>query len=36
MLRTDLKIDDVKPKLRELVDAIFKLAPAGVGGRRAT
>lgn len=32
MLRTDLKIDDVKPKLRELVDAIFKLAPAGVGG----
>ena len=31
VLRTDLRVDDVKPKLRELVDAIFKLAPAGVG-----
>jgi len=31
VLRTDLSINDVKPRLRELVDTIFKLAPAGVG-----
>ncbi len=30
-LRTDLTLDDVKPKLDELVDTVFKKIPAGVG-----
>lgn len=32
LIRTDLTIDDVKPKLHELVDALFQMVPAGVGG----
>ncbi|MCX8202373.1 MAG: RtcB family protein [Candidatus Micrarchaeota archaeon] len=31
LVRTDLTIDDVKPKLRELIDALFKRVPSGVG-----
>ena len=31
VLRTDLTEDEVRPKLRELVNTIFELAPAGVG-----
>lgn len=31
LLRTNLTEKDVRPKLRELVDTIFKLVPAGVG-----
>ena len=32
LVRTDLTIDDVKPKLRELIEALFKQVPSGVGG----
>lgn len=31
VLRTDLTEDEVRPRLRELVNLIFELAPAGVG-----
>lgn len=31
MLRTDLTIKEVQPKIRELIDAIFKEVPSGVG-----
>ena len=31
VLRTDLTEDEVRPRLRELVNTIFELAPAGVG-----
>ena len=31
LLTTNLTIDEVKPKLRELVDTFFKTVPAGVG-----
>ncbi|MCD6324175.1 MAG: RtcB family protein [Desulfurococcales archaeon] len=31
LLRTDLRVDDVMPKLRELVDTIFYNVPSGVG-----
>ncbi len=33
LLRTNLRYEDVKPKLRELVDTIFRLVPSGVGSR---
>jgi tRNA-splicing ligase RtcB len=32
-LKTDLSIDDVKPKLSTLVDTLFKMVPAGLGSR---
>jgi tRNA-splicing ligase RtcB (3'-phosphate/5'-hydroxy nucleic acid ligase) len=32
LLRTDLTLDEVKPKLKELVDTLFRRVPAGVGG----
>jgi tRNA-splicing ligase RtcB len=32
VLRTNLTVDEIKPKLKELVDAIFRLVPPGVGG----
>lgn len=31
MVRTDLHVGDVKPVIRELMDALFKLIPCGVG-----
>ncbi|MCD6195271.1 MAG: RtcB family protein [Staphylothermus sp.] len=31
VLRTDLDVDDVRPKLKELVDTIFRNVPSGVG-----
>ncbi len=31
LIRTDLTWDEVKPKIKPLVDALFKLVPAGVG-----
>ncbi len=31
VLRTDLTVKDVKPKLRELVDVLFRNIPSGVG-----
>ena len=31
LIRTNLRFSDVKPKVRELVDSIFRLVPAGVG-----
>lgn len=31
ILRTDLTIKDVQPKIKELVDTLFKSVPAGVG-----
>lgn len=31
LLRTDLTVDQVKPKLKELLDTIFKNVPSGVG-----
>src|SRR3989344_2738052 len=33
ILKTDLTIKDVKPKIKELVDTLFKMVPAGVGCR---
>ncbi|MBI2040482.1 MAG: RtcB family protein [DPANN group archaeon] len=32
LIRTDLTWDDIKDKLKPLVDTLFKLVPAGVGG----
>ncbi len=32
LIRTNLTIEDVKPKLHELVDTLFDRVPAGVGG----
>ena len=32
LVRTELTYDQVKPKLRELVDRLFERVPAGVGG----
>ena len=32
LVTTNLTIKDVKPKLKELVDELFKRVPAGVGG----
>ncbi|MEM3455151.1 MAG: intein-containing RctB family protein [Candidatus Micrarchaeia archaeon] len=31
LVRTDLTINDVKPKIRELIDQLFKRVPSGVG-----
>ena len=31
LIRTNLRFSEVKPKIKELVDLIFKLVPAGVG-----
>ena len=33
LLRTDLTMKDVQPKLRELLDKMFKAVPAGVGSK---
>ncbi len=33
ILRTNLTLDDVKPKLRLLVDTLFRLVPSGLGSR---
>jgi len=35
LLRTDLTIDDVEPKLEELIEALFRFVPAGVGSEGA-
>ena len=32
LIRTDMTWDDIKDKLKPLVDTLFKLVPAGVGG----
>ncbi|MFB5597924.1 MAG: RtcB family protein, partial [Nitrosopumilaceae archaeon] len=31
LITTNLTVDDVKPKIKELVDALYKAVPAGVG-----
>jgi tRNA-splicing ligase RtcB len=33
LLRTNLKVSDVEPKLQQLLDAIFKSVPSGVGSK---
>lgn len=33
MIRTDLTEDEVKPKLDELINLIYQMVPAGVGGK---
>ncbi|VVC03423.1 tRNA-splicing ligase RtcB [Candidatus Bilamarchaeum dharawalense] len=33
LIRTDLTIKDVQPKIKELLDKLFKSVPAGVGSR---
>ncbi len=33
LLRTNLTEDDVKPKIKDLVDALFKNIPSGVGSK---
>jgi tRNA-splicing ligase RtcB len=33
LIRTDLTVDEVQPKIRELVDVLFKTVPAGVGSK---
>ncbi|MFH0737082.1 MAG: RtcB family protein [Candidatus Micrarchaeota archaeon] len=33
LIRTDLTVDDVRPKLKELVDRLFQKVPAGVGSK---
>jgi len=33
LMRTDLTENELKPKIKELVDTLFKMVPAGVGGR---
>jgi len=32
-LKTNLKLDDVKPKIKELIDELFRAVPAGLGSR---
>jgi tRNA-splicing ligase RtcB (3'-phosphate/5'-hydroxy nucleic acid ligase) len=34
LLRTALAVDEVRPKLKELADALFRNVPAGVGAQR--
>ena len=34
VMRTDLDVDDVLPRLKELADALFRNVPAGLGSRR--
>ncbi len=31
LIKTNLTLEEVKPKIKELVDALFKMVPAGVG-----
>ncbi|MBI4145582.1 RtcB family protein [Candidatus Woesearchaeota archaeon] len=33
LIKTNLKLKDVQPKIKQLVDTLFKMVPAGVGGR---
>jgi len=33
LIKTDLTYDEVKPKLKLLVDTLFKMVPSGVGGK---
>ncbi len=33
LLRTDMHVDDVRPRLQELMDALFAAVPAGMGSR---
>ncbi len=33
LIRTDLTVSEVKPRIRELVDVLFKTVPAGVGSK---
>jgi tRNA-splicing ligase RtcB (3'-phosphate/5'-hydroxy nucleic acid ligase) len=33
LLRTDLLLDQVRGKMKELIDALFRLVPTGVGGK---
>lgn len=33
LIRTDLTLEEVKPKMETLMDTLFKLVPAGVGSR---
>ena len=33
LIRTDLRVEDVKPKLSQLMDTLFKNIPSGVGSR---
>jgi tRNA-splicing ligase RtcB len=33
LIRTDLSYDEVRPKLRQVVDTLFRMVPAGVGGK---
>lgn len=33
LIRTDLKVEEVRPKIRELVDRLFQRVPAGVGAK---
>ncbi len=33
LIRTDLTVSEVKPRIRELVDILFKTVPAGVGSK---
>jgi len=32
-LKTNLKVDEVRPKIKELIDELFKSVPAGLGSR---
>ncbi len=32
-LKTDLKVDEVRPKIKELIDKLFEIVPAGLGNR---
>src|SRR3989344_2425501 len=32
LIRTNLSLKEVQPKIKELVDTLFKMVPAGVGG----
>ncbi|MEM4703323.1 MAG: RtcB family protein [Candidatus Pacearchaeota archaeon] len=32
-LKTDLMLDDVKPRVKELIDELFRIVPAGLGSR---
>lgn len=34
LLRTELSVTDIRPRLRELVDALFSKVPSGVGSHR--
>lgn len=36
LMRTDLNVDDVRPRIKELVDECFKNVPAGVGSKGIT